>query len=148
MTKSWEAWFTSMYDFWQFQKSHFVICLLYGGIDFCYTLYHTLPFPKLVLLVSPTSFNCHGHMTKDNCKSFTLVPCPKRDTMRETWLVPIQNSLHMTFYQGQWKFAKILAVVSPCKILRILPVMSLELIFEPPFRTWVLPSYLLFYLEN
>ena len=31
MTKSWYSWLTSLYDFWQFQKSHFVICLLYGG---------------------------------------------------------------------------------------------------------------------
>ena len=31
MIISWKAWLTSLYDFWQFQKSHFVICLLYGG---------------------------------------------------------------------------------------------------------------------
>ena len=31
MTKSWQAWLTFLYDFWQFQKSHFVICSLYGG---------------------------------------------------------------------------------------------------------------------
>ena len=31
MTKSWYSWLTSLYDFWQFHKSHFVISLLYGG---------------------------------------------------------------------------------------------------------------------
>ena len=30
MIKRWYAWLTSLYDFWQFQKNHFVICLLYG----------------------------------------------------------------------------------------------------------------------
>ena len=30
MAKIWYAWLTSLYDLWQIQKSHFVICLLYG----------------------------------------------------------------------------------------------------------------------
>ena len=39
MTKSWYSWLTSFYDFWQFQKSHFVIRLLYGGIDLWLRVY-------------------------------------------------------------------------------------------------------------
>ena len=30
MTKSGQVWMTFLYDFWQFQKNHFVICLSYG----------------------------------------------------------------------------------------------------------------------
>ena len=119
MTKSWYSWLTSLYDFWQFQKSHFVICSLYGGIDLWLRVNLDTTYQNYSMTICPL------HFEVNNIKWLLLPVMMLKDWLHiylfhtfTKWFVNKDSFLH-TFCQSSQSFLNTffyIIFISPKKI--------------------------------